>query len=48
MYDKIKCSISSVNCGYPAMNKMFTSKLLSKDTKTKLNISYLPDCHVWM
>ncbi|KAE9523132.1 hypothetical protein AGLY_016473 [Aphis glycines] len=40
MHNEIKSRISAANRGYQAMTKMFTSKLLSRDTKKKLHIAY--------
>ncbi|KAL4154352.1 hypothetical protein QTP88_000231 [Uroleucon formosanum] len=52
MHNEIKSRISAANRGYHAMRKMFTSKLLSKDTKKKLYIAYLRPivmygCETW-
>lgn len=41
MHDKIKLRLNTVNRGYFAMIKLFTSKLLFRETKKKLYISYL-------
>lgn len=41
MHNEIKNKISAANQAYYAMNKMFTSKLLSKDTKKELYIACL-------
>jgi len=41
MHNEVKLRISVANRGYHAMSKMFTSKLLLRDTMKKLNIAYL-------
>lgn len=51
MHIEIKSSIlpSAANRKYYAMNKMFTPKLLSRDTKKKTIHCLLTHyCHVWM
>lgn len=41
VHNDINLRKSAINRGYHAMNKMFTSKLLLRDTKKKLYIDYL-------
>ncbi|KAL4083726.1 hypothetical protein QTP88_029042 [Uroleucon formosanum] len=41
MHNEIRLRLNAANRGYHAMSKMFSSKLLSKETKRKLYISYL-------
>jgi hypothetical protein len=52
MHNDIKSRISAANQRYQAMRKMFTLKLLSRDTKKKIYIAYLrPNvmygCETW-
>lgn len=51
-HHEIKSMIRAANRAYYAMNKIFTSKLLSRDTKKKLYIAYLRlivmyGCEIW-
>ncbi|KAL4085250.1 hypothetical protein QTP88_027109 [Uroleucon formosanum] len=52
MHNEIRLRLNAANRGYYAMSKMFSSKLLSKETKMKLYISYLRPivmygCETW-
>uniref|UniRef100_A0A2S2NFK6 RNA-directed DNA polymerase n=1 Tax=Schizaphis graminum TaxID=13262 RepID=A0A2S2NFK6_SCHGA len=48
MHNKIRLRLNVANCGYYAMSKLFSSKLLSRKTKRKLYISYLRPIVVWL
>lgn len=41
MYDEVKLGLSTANKSYYAMKKMVLSKLLSRQTKERLYITYL-------
>jgi hypothetical protein len=41
MHNKIKLKLISANRGYHTMRSMLSSRLLSRETKTKLYIAYL-------